>query len=35
MILSEITKQVNKEIIKKKGKNRKKKKKTGLVTNLM
>lgn len=34
MILSEITKQVNKEIIKKKGKNRKKKK-TGLVTNLM
>lgn len=27
MILSEITKQVNKEIIKKKGKNRKKKKK--------
>lgn len=34
MILSEITKQVNKEIIKKKGKNGKKKK-TGLVTNLM
>lgn len=33
MILSEITKQVNKEIIKKKGKNGKKK--TGLVTNLM